>query len=107
MRAVVGAANNQLASREVADMLKGRGIVWAPDFVVNAGGVIYLDVASAPDADQAGLDARIAGIGDTVASVLRSAEATVRRRSKRPSSSPARGSTPRADGRARASRLVP
>ena len=76
VRAVVGAANNQLASREVADMLKGRGIVWAPDFVVNAGGVIYLDVASAPDADQAGLDARIAGIGDTVASVLRSAEAT-------------------------------
>ncbi|HZW41217.1 MAG TPA: Glu/Leu/Phe/Val dehydrogenase dimerization domain-containing protein [Agromyces sp.] len=76
VRAVVGAANNQLASREVADMLKGRGIVWAPDFVVNAGGVIYLDVASAPDADQAGLDARIAGIGDTVASVLRNAEAT-------------------------------
>ena len=60
-------ANNQLASRDVARLLTERRIVWAPDFVVNAGGVIYLDVASEPDADQAALDARIAGIGDTVA----------------------------------------
>ena len=74
VRAVVGAANNQLASRDVASRLTERRIVWAPDFVVNAGGVIYLDVASAPDADQAALDARIAGIGDTVASVLRAAD---------------------------------
>jgi leucine dehydrogenase len=74
VRAVVGAANNQLASRDVAARLTERRIVWAPDFVANAGGVIYLDVASEPDADQAALDARIAGIGDTVASVLRSAE---------------------------------
>jgi leucine dehydrogenase len=74
VRAVVGAANNQLASRDVAGLLTERGIVWAPDFVVNAGGVIYLDVASEPGADQAALDARIAGIGDTVASVLRSAD---------------------------------
>lgn len=74
VRAVVGAANNQLASRDVARLLTERRIVWAPDFVVNAGGVIYLDVASEPDADQAALDARIAGIGDTVASVLHDAE---------------------------------
>ncbi|MCP2369423.1 leucine dehydrogenase [Agromyces terreus] len=74
VRAVVGAANNQLASRDVAGLLTERGIVWAPDFVVNAGGVIYLDVASGPDAVAAELDARIAGIGDTVASVLRAAE---------------------------------
>lgn len=75
VRAVVGAANNQLASRDVATMLQRRGIVWAPDFVVNAGGVIYLDVAGVPGVDQAALDARIAGIGDTVDAVLRSARA--------------------------------
>lgn len=74
VRVVVGAANNQLAAREVAGHLTERRIVWAPDFVVNAGGVIYLDAAS-DSADQAELDARIAAIGDTVASVLRSAEA--------------------------------
>lgn len=76
VRAVVGAANNQLASREVAGLLRDRGIVWAPDFVVNAGGVIYLDVAGEPGADQAALDARIAGIGDVVAAVLQDAVST-------------------------------
>jgi leucine dehydrogenase len=40
-RAIAGPANNQLADDGVADALAGRGIVWAPDFVVNAGGVIY------------------------------------------------------------------
>lgn len=39
--AVVGPANNQLASPSVAGDLARRGIVWAPDFVVNAGGVIH------------------------------------------------------------------
>jgi leucine dehydrogenase len=37
---VVGAANNQLADPSVAELLRERGIVWAPDFVVNAGGLI-------------------------------------------------------------------
>lgn len=75
VRAVVGAANNQLASREVAELLRGRGIAWAPDFVVNAGGVVYLDLASTPGIPQEELDARIAGIGDTVGAVLREADA--------------------------------
>jgi len=41
-RAVVGAANNQLASPDVDDALVARGIVYAPDFVVNAGGIINI-----------------------------------------------------------------
>jgi leucine dehydrogenase len=40
-RAVCGPANNQLASREVADLLHGRDVLWVPDFVANAGGVVY------------------------------------------------------------------
>ncbi|GGI48104.1 leucine dehydrogenase [Agromyces flavus] len=74
VRAVVGAANNQLAERDVARMLRQRGIVWVPDFVVNAGGVVYLDLASAPGIGQDELDRRIAGIGDVVAAVLRDAD---------------------------------
>jgi leucine dehydrogenase len=38
--AVVGSANNQLATREDAGRLASRGILYAPDFVVNAGGLI-------------------------------------------------------------------
>ena len=37
---VCGGANNQLAGPEVADALAARGILYAPDHVVNAGGVI-------------------------------------------------------------------
>lgn len=39
-RAVVGSANNQLTSPAMADLIEQRGIVYGPDFVVNAGGLI-------------------------------------------------------------------
>jgi leucine dehydrogenase len=41
-RAVCGAANNQLADAAADDALAARGILYAPDFVVNAGGIINL-----------------------------------------------------------------
>jgi leucine dehydrogenase len=41
-RAIVGSANNQLATPEDAVRLADRGILYAPDFVVNAGGVINI-----------------------------------------------------------------
>jgi leucine dehydrogenase len=67
---VVGAANNQLYQPEGAAQLDARGILWAPDFVVNAGGVIYLSLASAPGADPAAVAARVDAIGDTVAAIF-------------------------------------
>jgi glutamate dehydrogenase/leucine dehydrogenase len=39
-QAIVGSANNQLATDEDADRIADRGIIYAPDFVVNAGGLI-------------------------------------------------------------------
>jgi leucine dehydrogenase len=39
-RIVCGSANNQLSSDEVADRLADRGILYAPDFIVNSGGLI-------------------------------------------------------------------
>ena len=39
-RIVAGGANNQLASLEDGDRLEDRGIVYAPDFAINAGGLI-------------------------------------------------------------------
>ena len=39
-QAVVGSANNQLATDEDGDRIAQRGIVYGPDFVVNAGGLI-------------------------------------------------------------------
>ena len=39
-RAIAGAANNQLLNDECGDELKRRGIIYAPDFIINGGGVI-------------------------------------------------------------------
>lgn len=68
-RAIAGAANNQLARPEHGRMLAARGITYAPDYVVNAGGLI--DVADeGPGYDpQAVLD-HCAGIAATVTRVL-------------------------------------
>jgi leucine dehydrogenase len=64
---VAGAANNQLADDEVAVLLASRGVLWAPDFVVNAGGIINISVELEPggyDPRRAGVLVR--GIGDTL-----------------------------------------
>ena len=39
---VAGAANNQLAHPGIEKLLADRGILYAPDYVVNAGGVIQV-----------------------------------------------------------------
>ncbi len=41
-QAVVGGANNQLAEAKDAERLQARGILYAPDYVVNAGGAMFL-----------------------------------------------------------------
>src|SRR5690606_2846372 len=39
-KVICGTANNQLASHAVGDALYERGVLWAPDYAVNAGGVM-------------------------------------------------------------------
>jgi leucine dehydrogenase len=67
VQVVAGAANNQLADDAVADLLAARGILWAPDFVVNAGGIINISVELEPEGyDPARARTRVRGIGDTL-----------------------------------------
>jgi len=71
---VAGAANNQLADDSVADLLAGRGVLWAPDFVVNAGGLI--NVAEELDGyDTATVRRRVRGIADTLRQIFDDADA--------------------------------
>jgi leucine dehydrogenase len=68
--AVAGAANNQLASADIADQLREQGVLWAPDFVANAGGIINIAVELEPDGyDPARAKARTAEIGATLRAV--------------------------------------
>jgi leucine dehydrogenase len=74
-RAVAGCANNQLAEPEDADRLRERGILYAPDYVVNAGGIIQLIGLEDEGWDEEQLEARLAGIGDTLRTLFADAEA--------------------------------
>jgi len=72
---VCGAANNQLAHDGLADDLAALGILYAPDFVANAGGIINISVELEPggyDPDEA--TRRVATIEDTMRTVLDDAE---------------------------------
>jgi len=72
---VAGAANNQLAEPEDAARLAERGILYAPDYVVNAGGVIHLVGFELLGEDPERVDERLRGIADTLTEVFEKADA--------------------------------
>lgn len=74
-RAIVGAANNQLAGPEVADLLAARGVCYLPDFLANAGGIISGSAGILGYTEPECLE-RIAAIGRTADEVLAEAERT-------------------------------
>jgi leucine dehydrogenase len=71
-RAVVGAANNQLGAVGADVRLAERGILYAPDFVVNAGGIINI-AEEFVGYDRARALEQTAGIEATIAAVYRAA----------------------------------
>ncbi len=74
--AVCGAANNQLAEHDDRFRIADAGVLYAPDYVVNAGGVINIaDELQGPNGtyDRERAFARVAGIRETIANVLRTA----------------------------------
>jgi len=72
---VAGSANNQLATREDADRLRERGILYAPDFVINAGGAFHNAGTEALGWDAARVELALQGIGDTLTEIFRRSEA--------------------------------
>jgi len=72
-RAIVGAANNPLASPEVGEDLHRRGLLYAPDFVVNAGGLLSV-LFETGVLDEAGIVQRVERIGADLAELLGRAE---------------------------------
>jgi leucine dehydrogenase len=74
--AVAGPANNQLDDPGTADLLHDRGIIWAPDFVVSAGGIIHATAIELHHETAAQALARVTEIGTTLANLLATAAAT-------------------------------
>jgi len=56
---VAGGANNQLATSEDGDLIHQRGILYAPDYVINAGGIINVSTEFLRDGDEAAVRERI------------------------------------------------
>lgn len=73
-RVVAGAANNQLSEPGIAGLIEQRGIVWAPDFVANAGGVINIGVELDGPYDPAEARRRVLQIGPTLAEIFADAD---------------------------------
>jgi len=76
-RAIAGAANNQLADDAVGELLAARDILWVPDFVANAGGVVNIAVELEPEGyatERA--EVRVRAVADTVRTVLDHADVT-------------------------------
>ena len=61
---VAGGANNQLATPEDGQRLHARGILYAPDYVINAGGIINVCTEYLRDGDASLVRQRIEGIPD-------------------------------------------
>jgi len=73
-RVIAGGANNQLGTPADADLLRDRGIAYAPDFVINAGGVLHGGGLEEQHWTRDVLAAKLAGIGDVVYEILQRAE---------------------------------
>jgi leucine dehydrogenase len=74
-RVIAGAANNQLSHEGIAELLRIRGILWAPDFVANAGGIINVAQERNGTYDLAAANRAVAGIADTITRIFGTAEA--------------------------------
>lgn len=69
---VCGAANNQLLTEDVDDLLAARDILWVPDYVANAGGLIQVG-SELQDRTEDEVLADIRRIGATVETILTAA----------------------------------
>lgn len=74
-RAIVGSANNQLTDDKMANTLAKSGILYMPDFVANAGGLVNISVELDPDGySSIRANDEVDNIGQSTMSILRTAE---------------------------------
>jgi leucine dehydrogenase len=72
-KVVAGGANNQLARDEHGAALKARGILYAPDYVINGGGVIRV-AGQIYDWKDADIERRVLAIADTLTKIFQRAD---------------------------------
>lgn len=73
-RIVAGGANNQLAAPDLDGRLRKSGVLYAPDYVINAAGVISVGLEILGRWSEPDLNARIDRIGDTLTGIFQRAD---------------------------------
>ncbi|MCR9221331.1 MAG: amino acid dehydrogenase [Alphaproteobacteria bacterium] len=73
-RIVAGSANNQLAEDRHGQALADKGVLYAPDYVINAGGVIHI-FHEGPDYDKQTAFAHVGRIAETLTAIYERARA--------------------------------
>jgi leucine dehydrogenase len=71
---VCGSANNQLSEERLADVLAARGVLYAPDFIVNSGGLINVSL-ELTGYDRAAASQRVEHIEEVLSAILAHAQA--------------------------------
>lgn len=75
---VAGGANNQLANDSHGVRLMDRGILYAPDYVINAGGIINVSGETSGNYDLDSINAKVDNIYDTLIHIFERADAEKR-----------------------------
>jgi len=74
VRVIAGGANNQLATAEMGDRVSEKGIVYAPDYVINGGGIINVASEISGAYDPAWVEAKLQRLIQTLGDVLDQAQ---------------------------------
>lgn len=77
-KVVAGAANNQLADPSCGALLHHRGVLYAPDYVINAGGIINVSGEVLGSYDRASAAAAVERIPETLTTIFETARASDR-----------------------------
>ena len=73
-KVIAGGANDQLSTPDMGEKVKERGILYAPDYVINGGGIINVAAEIAGAYDMAWVDGKVTRLMETLGEVLDQAQ---------------------------------
>ncbi|KCZ54826.1 amino acid dehydrogenase [Hyphomonas beringensis] len=76
VKAIAGAANNQLVMPEMGELLRRKGILYAPDYVINGGGIINVAAEISGTYSREWVDGKLETLMHTLGEVLDEALST-------------------------------
>ena len=75
-KAIAGGANNQLVVPEMGELLRRKGILYAPDYVINGGGIINVAAEISGNYSREWVETKLARLVETLGAVLDEALST-------------------------------